>query len=74
VTAVHKAPGDFPGGTDGDVLTVEFKVLGIPCLGLNGGPEFKRSEAFPSRSGLLGKELSVKRRLLHPVASRKHAR
>ena len=46
VTAVHKAPGDFPGGKEGDVLTVEFTVLGIPCLGLNGGPEFKHSEAF----------------------------
>src|SRR5689334_24094038 len=46
VTAVHKAPGDFPGGKKGDVLTVEFTVLGIPCLGLNGGPEFKHSEAF----------------------------
>ena len=46
VTAVHKAPGDFPGGKEGDVLTVEFTVLGIPCLGLNGGPTFKHSEAF----------------------------
>jgi predicted 3-demethylubiquinone-9 3-methyltransferase (glyoxalase superfamily) len=44
--AVHKAPGDFPGGKQGDVLTVEFTVLGIPCLGLNGGPQFKQSEAF----------------------------
>ena len=46
VTAVYKAPGDFPSGKEGDVLTVEFTVLGIPCLGLNGGPEFKQSEAF----------------------------
>jgi predicted 3-demethylubiquinone-9 3-methyltransferase (glyoxalase superfamily) len=46
VTAIHKAPGDFPGGKEGDVLTVEFTVLGIPCLGLNGGPRFKHSEAF----------------------------
>ena len=46
VTAVHKAPGDYPGGKEGDVLTVEFTVLGIPCLGLNGGPEFRHSEAF----------------------------
>jgi predicted 3-demethylubiquinone-9 3-methyltransferase (glyoxalase superfamily) len=46
VTAVHKAPGDFPGGKEGDVLTVEFTVLGFPCLGLNGGPQFKHSEAF----------------------------
>ena len=46
VTAVHRAPGDFPGGKKGQVLTVEFTVLGIPCLGLNGGPMFKHSEAF----------------------------
>jgi predicted 3-demethylubiquinone-9 3-methyltransferase (glyoxalase superfamily) len=46
VIAVHQAPGDFPGGNKGDVLTVEFTVLGIPCLGLNGGPQFKHSEAF----------------------------
>jgi 2-polyprenyl-6-hydroxyphenyl methylase/3-demethylubiquinone-9 3-methyltransferase len=46
VTAVHRAPGDFPGGTQGDVLTVEFTVLGVPCLGLNGGPAFPHSEAF----------------------------
>ena len=46
VTAVHKAPADFPGGKAGDVLTVEFTVAGIPCVGLNGGPEFKHNEAF----------------------------
>ena len=46
VTAVRQAPGDFPGGKKGDVLTVEFTVLGIPCVGLNGGPVFKQSEAF----------------------------
>jgi predicted 3-demethylubiquinone-9 3-methyltransferase (glyoxalase superfamily) len=46
VIAVHKAPGDYPGGKEGDELTVEFTVLGIPCLGLNGGPAFKHSEAF----------------------------
>jgi predicted 3-demethylubiquinone-9 3-methyltransferase (glyoxalase superfamily) len=46
VTGVHKAPGDFPGGKAGDVLTVDFTVVGIPCLGLNGGPTFKQSEAF----------------------------
>jgi len=46
VTAVHKAPGNFPGGKKGQVLTVEFTVCGIPCLGLNGGPVFKQSEAF----------------------------
>jgi predicted 3-demethylubiquinone-9 3-methyltransferase (glyoxalase superfamily) len=46
VTGVHRAPGDFPSGKQGQVLTVEFTVLGIPCLGLNGGPAFKHSEAF----------------------------
>jgi predicted 3-demethylubiquinone-9 3-methyltransferase (glyoxalase superfamily) len=46
VTAVHKAPSDFPGGKAGQVLTVDFTVCGIPCLGLNGGPQFKHSEAF----------------------------
>ena len=46
VGAVHRAPGDYHDGKQGDVLTVEFTVLGIPCLGLNGGPVFKHSEAF----------------------------
>ena len=46
VTAIHRAPGDYPAGKQGDVLTVEFTVMGIPCLGLNGGPIFKHSEAF----------------------------
>jgi predicted 3-demethylubiquinone-9 3-methyltransferase (glyoxalase superfamily) len=46
VTGVHKAPSDYPNGKKGDVLTVEFTVLGIPCLGLNGGPTFRHSEAF----------------------------
>ncbi|HVJ68871.1 MAG TPA: VOC family protein, partial [Caulifigura sp.] len=43
---VHRAPADFPSGQKGDVLTAEFTVLGIPCIGLNGGPAFKQSEAF----------------------------
>ena len=46
VDAVHRAPGDFPSGKKGDVLTVEFTVMGIPCLGLNGGPAFPHTEAF----------------------------
>jgi predicted 3-demethylubiquinone-9 3-methyltransferase (glyoxalase superfamily) len=46
VTRVDHAPGDFPGGKAGQVLTVSFTVLGIPCLGLNGGPAFPQSEAF----------------------------
>lgn len=46
VEAVHHAPGDYPDGKQGDVLTVKFTVLGIPCLGLNGGPAFHHTEAF----------------------------
>ncbi|HEY4216465.1 MAG TPA: VOC family protein [Gemmatimonadaceae bacterium] len=46
VGAVHRSPGDNPSGKQGDVLTVDFTVLGIPCIGLNGGPMFKHSEAF----------------------------
>ncbi len=46
VGATFRAPSDFPSGKAGDVLTVEFTVLGIPCLGLNGGPAFRQSEAF----------------------------
>jgi predicted 3-demethylubiquinone-9 3-methyltransferase (glyoxalase superfamily) len=43
---VNRAPTDYPDGKAGDVLTVEFIVAGIPCIGLNGGPQFKHSEAF----------------------------
>ena len=46
VGTVHRAPSDFPGGKEGDVLTVDFTVCGIPCMGLNGGDTFKQSEAF----------------------------
>ncbi len=46
VDAVYRAPGDFPSGKEGDVLTVMFTVMGIPCLGINGGPMFKHNEAF----------------------------
>jgi predicted 3-demethylubiquinone-9 3-methyltransferase (glyoxalase superfamily) len=46
VSAVFRAPSDFPSGKKGDVLTVHFTVLGVPCMGLNGGPAFKHSEAF----------------------------
>jgi predicted 3-demethylubiquinone-9 3-methyltransferase (glyoxalase superfamily) len=46
VTAVHRAPADYPSGRAGDVLTVEFTVAGIPCIGLNGGPGFVQTEAF----------------------------
>jgi predicted 3-demethylubiquinone-9 3-methyltransferase (glyoxalase superfamily) len=46
VTAVHRAPADYPGGRAGDVLTVTFTVCGLPCLGLNGGPAFQHNEAF----------------------------
>lgn len=46
VAQVVKAPADFPSGKAGDVITVEFEVMGIPCIGLNGGPAFEHSEAF----------------------------
>ncbi|VVO38027.1 hypothetical protein PS834_05551 [Pseudomonas fluorescens] len=46
VDAVHTAPGDYPAGKQGDVLTVEFTVMGIPCLGLNGGPGTQHNQAF----------------------------
>lgn len=46
VSSVHRSPGDYPSGKEGDVLTVEFTVMGIPCLGLNGGPAIKHNEAF----------------------------
>src|SRR6202795_4453121 len=46
VGAVHRAPSNYPSGKKGDVLTVEFTVAGVPCMGLNGGPAFKHNEAF----------------------------
>ncbi|PYB78472.1 hypothetical protein DMX11_08890 [Pseudomonas sp. LB-090624] len=46
VGAVHKAPGDYPSGKQGDVITVAFTVMGIPCIGLNGGKAFSHCEAF----------------------------
>ena len=46
VGATFRAPGDYPAGQEGDVLTVEFTVCGIPCVGLNGGPAFTPDEAF----------------------------
>jgi len=46
VTSVHKAPSDYPSGKAGDVITVDFTVCGIPCVGLNGGSYFKQTEAF----------------------------
>ena len=46
VTAIHRAPSDYPSGKENDVLTVEFTVCGIPCMGVNGGPFFKPSMAF----------------------------
>jgi len=46
VGPVHRAPGDYPDGKEGDVLMVEFTVIGIPCIGLNGGPAFSHDEAF----------------------------
>ncbi len=46
VTAVYRAPSDYPMGKAGDALTVAFTVCGVPCIGLNGGPMYKHSEAF----------------------------
>ena len=46
VDAVHRAPGDYPSGKEGDVWLVEFTVMGVPCLGLNGGPQYTHSAAF----------------------------
>jgi predicted 3-demethylubiquinone-9 3-methyltransferase (glyoxalase superfamily) len=46
IGAVHRAPSDFPSGKVGDALTVEFTILGVPCIGLNGGPAFPHTEAF----------------------------
>jgi 2-polyprenyl-6-hydroxyphenyl methylase/3-demethylubiquinone-9 3-methyltransferase len=46
VQAVHRAPGDYPDGKQGDALVVDFTVIGIPCMGLNGGPHFQQTEAF----------------------------
>jgi predicted 3-demethylubiquinone-9 3-methyltransferase (glyoxalase superfamily) len=46
VGAIHRAPGDYPDGKEGDVLVVEFTVCGVPCIGLNGGPQFPQSESF----------------------------
>ena len=46
VGALYRAPGDYPSGKKGDVLTIEFIVMGIPCIGLNGGPEFKHNDSF----------------------------
>lgn len=46
VGAVHRAPGDYPSGKEGDALTVAFTVVGIPCMGINGGPMFQHNEAF----------------------------
>ena len=46
VGTVTRSPGDYPSGKEGDVITVEFSVMGIPCVGLNGGPAFRHNEAF----------------------------
>jgi 2-polyprenyl-6-hydroxyphenyl methylase/3-demethylubiquinone-9 3-methyltransferase len=51
IRGIQKAPADFPGGKAGQVLVVEFTVLGIPCIGLNGGPVFKHNEAFSFQVG-----------------------
>ena len=50
VGSIHYAPSDYPSGKTGDVLLVEFTVVGIPCVGLNGGPHFATAKPSPSRS------------------------
>lgn len=56
VHAIHRAPADYPSGKEGDVILVEFTVLGIPCVGLNGGPEFKHTEAFSFQVATVNQE------------------
>jgi 2-polyprenyl-6-hydroxyphenyl methylase/3-demethylubiquinone-9 3-methyltransferase len=56
VDKVVRAPGDYPSGQEGDVLMVEFTVLGIPCLGINGGSSFRHSEAFSFQVSTLDQE------------------
>jgi 2-polyprenyl-6-hydroxyphenyl methylase/3-demethylubiquinone-9 3-methyltransferase len=51
VGAAHRAPADYPNGKEGNVLVIEFTVLGIPCIGLNGGPTFTHNEAFSFQVG-----------------------
>ena len=46
ITGVSRAPADYPMGKTGDALTVEFTLMGVPCIGLNGGPMYKHTEAF----------------------------
>src|SRR5260221_9445352 len=55
VGAVHRAPGDYPSGKKGDVLTVEFTVVGVPCIGLNGGPELEYIVVFFFHIATVGK-------------------
>ena len=58
VTAVRKAPGDYPSGKEGDVLTVEFTVLGIPCLGTQRRPgvQAQRGLLLSDRDGQSGRD------------------
>jgi 2-polyprenyl-6-hydroxyphenyl methylase/3-demethylubiquinone-9 3-methyltransferase len=51
IRGVQRAPSDYPDGKEGDVLVVEFTVLGIPCIGINGGPTFRHNEAFSFQVG-----------------------
>ena len=66
VGTVLRAPGDYPDGKQGDVLTVEFTVVGIPCLGLNGGPQFKHNEAFSFQIATDGCRPGMRTFCLHP--------
>ncbi|MEL7643098.1 MAG: VOC family protein [bacterium] len=56
IDGVYRAPGDYPAGKQGDVITVEFTLMGIPCIALNGGPEFMHTEAFSFQVATLDQE------------------
>ncbi len=65
VGTVHRAPADYPAGRAGQVMTVEFSVAGVPCIGLNGGPAFPQTEAFSFQ--ILTEDQAETDRLWHAV-------
>ena len=69
VGAIHRAPSDYPSGKKGDVLVVEFKVAGVSCIGLNGGPAFKHNEAFSLQIATDDQSCAVGRSLPPGVAA-----
>ncbi len=76
VTGVHLAPGDYPDGKQGGVLVVEFTVLGIPCIGLNGGPAFETQRGFfvSGHHGGSGRDRSLLERDRRQRRRREHVR